>query len=221
MFPRPALALRGGLLAVGGDLEPDRLLLAYRMGIFPWYSEEDPILWWSPNPRLVLIPEELHVSRRLERVLRRGVFSVTADKAFERVIEKCASVPRPGQDGTWITRDMIAAYCRLHEMGYAHSFECWQGGELAGGLYGVSLGSAFFGESMFSLAANASKAALAALVRHAKFWNFSFIDCQIPTPNLLRLGAKEIRRAQFLGMLDAALKAPTRVGPWTGQLETY
>ncbi len=215
IFPPPVLA-EDGLLAVGGDLSEDRLLLAYRTGIFPWYSEEEPILWWSPDPRLILIPDEFHASRRLDRLVRQGVFSVTFDTAFDRVIEACGQAPRPGQDGTWITPEMREAYIGLHESGYAHSVECWQGEALAGGLYGVSLGRCFFGESMFSTMPNASKVALAALVRRLRSWSFDLIDCQVYTPHLCSLGAREIPREAFLEWLDASVQWETRRGKWTG-----
>lgn len=214
VFPPARLASREGLLAVGGDLSPPRLATAYSMGIFPWYSEGDPLLWWSPDPRLVLFPGELHVSRRLERTLRRGAFRVTLDEAFERVIRRCAAIDRPGQDGTWITNEMQAAYIRLHEMGLAHSAECWRHGELVGGLYGVSLGACFFGESMFTDVSDASKVAFATLVRQLQAWNFAVIDCQMTTSHLLRLGAREIPRGAFLRILDRALETPTRQEKW-------
>ena len=214
VFPPPQLATRRGLLAVGGDLRVERLLLAYSMGIFPWYSEGEPILWWSPDPRLILLPGEFHVSTRLARVIRQGIFTVTMDEAFDRIIEGCAAAPRPGQHGTWIVPEMIAAYCRLHQAGYAHSVECWQDGALAGGLYGVSLGECFFGESMFHRVPNASKVALAALAARLKSWGFSMIDCQLTTGHLVRLGAREISRRRFLRMLEAGLKGETRIGKW-------
>lgn len=213
-FPPPHLATEEGLLAVGGDLSEDRLLLAYRMGIFPWYSEGGPILWWSPDPRLILLPDELHVSRSLSRTMRKGTFTVTMDEAFDRVIEACASVPRRGQDGTWITTEMVAAYCGLHAAGYAHSVECWQHGRLAGGIYGISLGRCFFAESMFSRVSNASKVALAELVGYLKSRRFEFIDCQVTNPHLLSLGAREVSRDAFLGMLESGLQAETRKGKW-------
>jgi leucyl/phenylalanyl-tRNA--protein transferase len=166
-FPDPALAEPDGLLAVGGDLSPERLLVAYAQGIFPWFDDRSPILWWSPDPRLVLEPGRLHVSRSLERTVRRGTYRVAADTAFERVIRRCAERARPGQSGTWITAGMIDAYVRLHHLGFAHSFEAWQGDVLAGGLYGVSLGAAFFGESMFADGRDASKVAFAVGVRRA------------------------------------------------------
>lgn len=215
VFPPPRMATRSGLLAVGGDLRPERLLLAYRMGIFPWYSAEEPILWWSPNPRLVLFPEEFHCPRRLERTVRSKTFTVTMDTAFDDVIARCATIPRPDQDGTWITQEMQKAYSRLHTLGYAHSVETWKEGRLVGGLYGVSLGRAFFGESMFSDAPNASKVALVRLVECARKWSFTLIDCQVTTEHLQALGAREIARDEFLELLETSLEYPTRKGKWT------
>jgi leucyl/phenylalanyl-tRNA--protein transferase len=215
VFPAPHLAVREGLLAVGGDLRPKRLLLAYRSGIFPWYDEDEPILWWSPDPRMVLLPGDFHVSRRLARTLCGGEFAVTFDTAFREVIEACARAPRPGQGGTWIMPEMIEAYVRLHDLGYAHSVECRQGGKLVGGLYGVSLGRCFFGESMFHEATDASKVALAALVQRATEWEFTLIDCQVPNPHLVHLGARKMPRAEFLNLLEQSLDAPDRVGKWT------
>jgi leucyl/phenylalanyl-tRNA--protein transferase len=215
IFPPPELAEDNGLLAIGGDLSESRLLLAYSMGIFPWYSEDDPLLWWSPDPRLVLFPEELKLSRSLKQTIRKGAFSVTIDTAFEAVVRACAEMHTKKDGGTWITREMIESYARLHRSGYAHSVECWAGDELAGGLYGVSLGSAFFGESMFAKKSNASKVAFAALVRQLKAWNFSLIDCQVTTPHLISLGAREISRAEFMELLEAALGMPTLKGKWT------
>lgn len=214
VFPPPHLAIEDGLLAVGGDLSVERLLLAYRSGIFPWYSEGDPLLWWSPDPRMVLFPDELHVSRSLERVLKRREFTLTMDTAFPSVIQACAEARGPRRDGTWITREMQSAYCALHDAGYAHSVECWKDGALAGGLYGVSLGACFFGESMFSLATNASKVAFVRLVRQVAAWDFHFVDCQMHTPHLARFGAKEVARNQFLKLLRDGLNAPTRCGRW-------
>lgn len=211
-FPPPDLAEPDGLLAVGGDLSESRLLLAYSMGIFPWYSEGYPLLWWSPSPRLVLIPEELKVSRSLRQVIRKGVFTVTMDTAFEQVIGQCAEISRKREKGTWITDAMREAYIRLHRSGYAHSVESWQEGELAGGLYGISLGSAFFGESMFARKSNASKVALAALVRYLAERGCTLIDCQVTTEHLLSLGAREVPRPEFLLMLQKALAAPMRKG---------
>ena len=215
VFPPPHLAREDGLLAVGGDLSRERLLLAYRMGIFPWYGDGDPILWWSPDPRLVLLPQELHVSRRLRRVLQKGTFEVTMDTAFDQVVQACASMRYPGREGTWITPEMAAAYCKLHQSGYGHSVECRRAGRLVGGLYGLSLGKCFFGESMFSHEPNASKVALAALVQHVAAWDFSLIDCQITSGHLLTLGAREMPRTHFLRMLEQGLKADTRVGKWS------
>ena len=210
LFPPPHLAEEGGLLAVGGDLSEERLLLAYSSGIFPWYSDDEPILWWSPDPRLVLYPNELNVSGSLRKVLRKQVFRVTMDAAFPQIIAACASI----RDSTWIIDDMIRAYCRLHESGYAHSVEVWQDGELAGGLYGVSLGRCFFGESMFSRRSNASKVALYHLVEHVKALHFDLIDCQVTSDHLLRLGAREIPRRQFLAEIKQSLKSPTLKGKW-------
>ncbi len=213
-FPPPRLATPEGLLAVGGDLSRERLLLAYRMGIFPWYSDDEPILWWSPDPRLVLYPLEFRLSRSLEKVIRRGHFRVTMDQAFETVIRECATVRAGRSEGTWIVPDMIQAYCDLFCMGFAHSVETWSGELLAGGLYGVSLGSGFFGESMFTREANASKVALAALAAYLKVEGFDLIDCQVTTGHLQRMGAREIPRARYLKELKRCLQAPTRAGPW-------
>jgi len=206
IFPSPELADEDGLLAVGGDLSEERLLLAYSMGIFPWYSDGSPILWWSPDPRLVLIPGDLKVSRSLRQVLKKGIFTVTMNTAFEEVIRNCAEISREGQQGTWITGEMIDAYIRLHRAGYAHSVESWQNGELAGGLYGIALGKAFFGESMFAKKSNASKAAFVTLVENLHTLHYHFIDCQVATAHLRSLGAKEITRKKFLQMLKKALQ---------------
>lgn len=219
VFPDPEEADPDGLLAVGGDLSPQRLLTAYANGIFPWYAEGSPILWWSTNPRMVLLPDEFHIPRSLRRVLNRGVFSFTLDTAFRRVIEGCAAMPRPEQDGTWIVEEMREAYILLHELGYAHSVETWQDGELVGGAYGVSLGTGFFGESMFYLVPDASKSAFAMLVRQLKEWNFSFIDCQQTTRHLLRFGARELQRFRFMALLHEAMDMPTREGKWTFDIE--
>jgi leucyl/phenylalanyl-tRNA--protein transferase len=213
-FPDPANAEPDGLLAVGGDLSPGRLLAAYARGIFPWYDERSPILWWSPDPRLVLFPPELHVSRSLERTLRRGTFRVTADAAFERVIRRCAAKARPGQRGTWITAEMVDAYVALHRLGFAHSFEAWEGERLAGGLYGVSLGAAFFGESMFADAPDASKVAFARGVEWLAGRGVSIVDCQVRTEHLVSLGAREIARDAFLARVAQAIEAPTVRGRW-------
>jgi leucyl/phenylalanyl-tRNA--protein transferase len=218
VFPDPARAEPDGLLAVGGDLSPERLLTAYAQGIFPWYSDPNPILWWSPDPRLVLEPAALHVPRSLRKAIRAGRFRVTADQAFARVIARCAGRERPGQDGTWITDEMREAYVELHGLGFAHSFEAWEEGELAGGLYGVSLGAAFFGESMFADRPDASKVAFVRSVEWLAARGVSLIDCQVRTEHLVRFGARELSRATFLRRLRAALRAPTHRGRWT--LET-
>ena len=215
VFPPPQLADKTGLLAVGGDLCGERLLLAYGLGIFPWYSEDEPIFWWSPDPRLVLYPDEIKVSKSLGKVIKKGVFGVTFDAAFEQVINLCASAGRRENEGTWIVRDMIDAYCRLHENGYAHSVEAWKDGILAGGLYGVSLGRCFFGESMFTLESNASKVAFARLVEYLKEYSFDLIDCQVSTGHLKRFGAREIPRSLFLKQLKKSLELPTLKGKWS------
>jgi leucyl/phenylalanyl-tRNA--protein transferase len=215
VFPEPRLAEPDGLLAMGGDLAPERLLRAYTSGIFPWYSEGSPILWWSPDPRLVLLPGWLHVPRSLARTARRGRFAVRADTAFARVIRRCADKARPGQEGTWITGEMAAAYERLHHLGFAHSFEAWEGGELVGGLYGVSLGGAFFGESMFADRPEASKVAFVQAVGWLASRGIGLIDCQVRTEHLARFGAREIPRDDFLARLAVALEEqPTLRGRW-------
>ncbi len=215
IFPPPELAEDNGLLAVEGDLSESRLLLAYSMGIFPWYSEDDPILWWSPDPRLVLFPGELKVSRSLKQTIKKQGFSVTLDTAFEDVIINCASVHRKDDGGTWITDDMMEAYIRLYRSGFAHSVEVWFDKKLVGGLYGVSLGSAFFGESMFTKKNNASKVAFVTLFNQLVSWKFSLIDCQLTTPHLISLGAREIPRIEFLELLKSALLKSTKKGKWT------
>ena len=217
-FPPPDYADPDGLLAVGGDLSPERLLLAYSMGIFPWYGEETPILWWSPHPRLVLFPDELKVSRSLQRVIRKGTFQMTMDSAFPDVIAECAQVRARNREGTWIVPEMSAAYCGLHELGYAHSVETWHQGELVGGLYGVALGHVFYGESMFTKRSDASKVALAHLVHLLRGWHFEMIDCQLTTRHLLSLGAREIPRREFLRLLATAVKAPHQAGSWAHRL---
>jgi leucyl/phenylalanyl-tRNA--protein transferase len=217
VFPSPRLAGEDGLLAVGGDLGEERLLRAYSLGIFPWYGEDQPILWWSPDPRLILVPDELRISRSLRKTINRGIFDVTYDTAFEEVIAKCAEVHRRNAGSTWITAEMRAAYTCLHRSGFAHSVEVRYEGELAGGLYGVALGGAFFAESMFHLKSNASKTALVTLVRKLAAWNFSLIDCQVTTQHLMSLGAREVPRSEFLAMLENALEQPTRRGIWTAK----
>lgn len=210
LFPPPNLAREDGLLAVGGDLSPQRLLAAYRLGIFPWFSEEDPILWWSPSPRLVLFPEELHLSRRLQRKLRTHPFQITFDRNFPEIIEACATTPRAVGPGTWIDRRMITAYTELFRLGFAHSVECWQDGRLAGGLYGVALGAVFFGESMFSLVPDSSKAALVALVGRLHERGYRLLDCQVPTNHLQRMGAREIDGEDFFDLLQTWGSLPAR-----------
>lgn len=215
IFPDPSLADEDGLLAVGGDLSPQRLLMAYGRGIFPWYSENAPILWWSPEPRLILEPSRVHVPKRLERILRQGVFRFTLDTAFERVIAGCAQTPRRGACGTWIVPEMLAAYCRLHELGFAHSIEVWSGGTLVGGLYGVALGGAFFGESMFYIEPDASKAGFVTLIRALDRAGFILFDCQQTTAHMLRFGGFEVPRDEFLSRLEQALELPSPRGPWS------
>ena len=214
-FPPPDEAEPNGLLAVGGDLSPGRLLLAYSMGIFPWYEENGPILWHAPNPRMVLLPSQLRVSRSLRKVLRRELYAVRADTAFDRVIRACARAPRRGEAGTWITAEMIEAYERLFELGYAHSAEAWRDGELVGGLYGVSLGGCFFGESMFALSSDASKAAFVTLAQQLERWEFDLIDCQMHTQHLARFGAGERPRERFVAALERSLTRETRRGRWS------
>ena len=202
-FPSPELALDhpDGLLAIGGDLSPERLLLAYRHGIFPWYSDGQPLLWWSPNPRSVLFPQQLKISRSLHKRIRRGDFEVRFDHAFDDVIEAC-STPRADQVGTWITQEMKVAYRHIHTLGHAHSAESWRDGQLVGGLYGVVIGRVFFGESMFARVSDASKVAFVHLVEQIKSWGFGLIDCQISTAHLASLGAINISRHHFLELLD-------------------
>ena len=212
-FPPPELA-EDGLLAVGGDLRPERLLTAYAQGIFPWYEEGLPILWHSPDPRMVLLAEELHVPKSLAKTMRRRPYQITLDAAFRDVIEACASTRRPGQEGTWITREMRAAYQVLHHLGYAHSVEAWRGDELVGGLYGVSLGAAFFGESMFARAKDASKIAFVTLVRDMAARGITLVDCQVHTEHLARFGAVEWPRKRYLRTLATAVRQPTRKGRW-------
>ncbi len=212
-FPPAERAGREGLLAVGGDLSPRRLLRAYGRGIFPWYEEGQPILWWSPAPRFVLFPREFHCGATLKRVLRRGDFTFTFDRDFAAVIRACA-LPRPGQPGTWITPEMRGAYTELHRLGYAHSLEAWSGGGLAGGLYGVSLGRCFFAESMFHFGNNASKAVLAVLAGTLAKSGFLVIDCQVPTPHLAAWGARSIPRRRYLEIVRQGLRFGTQRGSW-------
>lgn len=202
-----------GILAIGGDLLPGRLLEAYRQGIFPWYSEGDPIIWWSPNPRFVLFLDELKVSRSMKKVLRQGVFRTTYDRNFREVVTACQKSRRK-QKGTWITDDMLEAYCDLHALGYAHCAEAWYGEKLVGGIYGVSIGRCFFGESMFSRMSNASKAALINLVYKLKGLKFEFMDCQVYTAHLESLGGRYISRGEFIDLLKAGLRHETLRGNW-------
>lgn len=214
VFPPPEAAEPSGLIAAGGDLAAERLILAYSLGIFPWPHEGLPLLWFSPDPRWVIVPTELHVPRRLIRSLRAGRFEVRLDSAFDRVIRACAEAERPGQGGTWISPEMVSAYERLHELGFAHSAEAWRDGELVGGLYGVSLGACFYGESMFTRAPDASKTALVTLVRQLDAWGFTLFDCQTHTPHVERLGAQPWARPRFLAALASAQESPTRRGRW-------
>ena len=214
IFPPPDYADQSGLIAIGGDLSSERLLAAYRAGIFPWYSDDQPILWWSPDPRLVLDIDDFKLRRSLRKTIKKGVFKITFDRVFEEVIAACAATEREGQNGTWITGEMQEAYIEMHGLGYAHSVETWFDGQLVGGLYGISLGKAFFGESMFHHKSDASKIALATLVSTLKSWDYQFIDAQMTTDHMVGLGAKEIPRRIFLKRLKAALNHPTRRGKW-------
>lgn len=201
-FPNVNQANRDGILAIGGDLSPKRLQLAYKSGIFPWFEVGDPILWWSPNPRMVLFLEELKISKSMRNVLNKGEFSVTFNQNFRDVISYCQKVKRDGQNGTWITNDMIEAYCKLNDLGIAKSVEVWQDDILVGGLYGVDLGHIFCGESMFSLVSNASKVAFITLVNHLKNENYKLLDCQVYNPHLESLGCREIPREEFMRILQ-------------------
>ncbi|TNF44340.1 MAG: leucyl/phenylalanyl-tRNA--protein transferase [Epsilonproteobacteria bacterium] len=213
-FPDPRFATDEGLLAYGGDLSSDRLLSGYKKGIFPWYSEGDPVLWWSPNPRLLLYPNHFKLRKSFRRVLRSGKFSVTFDRRFSDVIKYCATVPREGQNSTWILPAMQEAYMRLHEEGFAHSVEVYKEGELVGGLYGIAYGKAFFGESMFSLVADASKVAFKALSDVLGSRGYDFIDCQMKTDHMIGLGAEVIERDVFLDALEKAIEKPGDIGSW-------
>ena len=218
-FPPPHHADPSGLLAVGGDFRPERMLLAYASGIFPWSEYSGQPLWYSPDPRLVLTPDTLHVRRSLAKIMRRGDYEVRLDTAFDEVIAGCAAAPRPGQDGTWISRRYRVSMSALHQAGWAHSAEAWQEGRLVGGLYGLSIGRAFFGESMFAAAPNASKVAFATLVRQLGEWGIDLVDCQVETPHLRSFGADEWPRARFLHALGERVAAPSRLGPWTLTVE--
>lgn len=214
-FPPVARALDApnGLLAAGGDLSAERLLEAYRSGIFPWFSPGDPILWWSPDPRMVLFPQEFKLSASLKKTLKRACFKVTADQAFEQVVRACAA-PRAGASGTWIVEEMIAAYCELHRLGHAHSVEVWMENELVGGLYGVAIGKMFYGESMFSKRTDGSKIAFAHMARQLERWGFGMIDCQMYTPHLASLGAREISRAEFISRLQILTEICDKKTEW-------
>lgn len=215
VFPDPSLADPSGLLGVGGDLSPERLILAYRSGIFPWYSRGQPILWWSPDPRTVLETGSLKVARSLAKRIRQRRYEIALDTAFDEVVERCAGVERPNQPGTWITREMKAAYGRLHALGLAHSVEARLDGVLVGGLYGVAVGSLFSGESMFAVAPDASKVAFVHLVRQLQRWGFPLIDSQVHTDHLERFGAVEIPRAEYLDRIGALVDQPGRPGRWS------
>jgi leucyl/phenylalanyl-tRNA--protein transferase len=221
-FPPVERALRepNGLLAAGGDLSPERLLTAYAHGIFPWFGDDDPLLWWSPDPRMVLFVDELRVARSLRRVIRAGRFTVTFDRAFGDVIAGCGQ-PRGEDGGTWITRDMREAYMELARRDRAHSVEAWADGRLVGGLYGVAIGRMFFGESMFSRESNASKVALVTLVRQLERWGFSLVDCQMSTGHLASLGARDIPRATFVSRVRELVAAPPVTGPWVVDPDLY
>ena len=217
-FPPVHSALKDpdGLLAWGGDLDPERLIQAYLRGIFPWYSQGQPILWWSPSKRCVIVPDQLHVSRRLARTIRKKDFRITADLAFADVVSACAA-PGPQRTSTWITSEIASAYMQLHVLGLGHSIEIWRGDHLVGGIYGLSMGGMFFGESMFSAGRDGSKLALVALCRAMQRWSFDLLDCQIPNPHLLSLGAVSVPREQFLKQLQFSLEKETRTGSWTNE----
>lgn len=213
-FPHPQYASPEGLLAIGGDLSPERILFAYEHGIFPWFNEEDPILWWSPDPRLILVPSEIKISKSMKRILQKGAFKNTFDQDFEAVIKNCSAVARKEQYGTWLSSDMQAAYLKLHQLGFAHSVETWLDGELVGGLYGLSMGKCFFGESMFAKTSNASKAALIYLAQSIQKFDFKLIDCQTETSHLTSMGAKLIEREKFMKILEKNKEQKTILGSW-------
>lgn len=215
IFPPVDSSEPDGLLAFGGDLSPERLLTAYSSGIFPWYNPDDPILWWSPNPRPVFVDAKMKISKSLHQIINRKTYSVSFDKAFESVLMYCSSVPRVGQDGTWLTDEMKKAYIKLHQLGYCHSVETWLDGKLVGGLYGVAIGKAFVGESMFHLADNASKVAFFHLSELLMKWNFHFIDGQVSTPHLLSLGAVETPRNEYISQLNEAVRFESKNFLWS------
>lgn len=202
-FPHPSLAEEDGLLAVDGDLSPERLILAYRNGIFPWFSEDEPILWWSPNPRFILYPKDIKVSHSMKKLLKKNTYKISFDTCFRDVISNCSNLRK--ESGTWITNDMIEAYCKLHELGYAHSVEAWYEGKLVGGLYGISIGKCFFGESMFSTMSNASKAAFITLCKKLEEKDYIMVDCQVYTEHLESLGAVNISREKFLELVEEGI----------------
>lgn len=214
IFPPPEMAEPNGLLAVGGDLSAKRLLAAYSQGIFPWFNEGDPLLWWSPAPRLILLPHEFHLSKRLARTIKKQNFTITTDTAFSSVIKNCALFRGKDREETWITDEMLEAYCHMHQLGYAHSIECRHKGKLVGGLYGIALDRVFFGESMFSKEKDASKIALHYLVTNAAKLNIKLIDCQVRTEHLVRLGAKEISRNKFQEMLQQLIHTKKPQNKW-------
>jgi leucyl/phenylalanyl-tRNA--protein transferase len=213
VFPHPEMADENGILAIGGDLDPERVLTAYRFGIFPWYDEDDPITWWSPDPRAVVIPGEVKVSKSMRPYLRK--YELKIDTSFEEVISFCKEIQRNDEFGTWITGEMMKTYIELHHLGYAHSFETWYDGKLIGGLYGLSLGKCFFGESMFSLKSNASKFAFIKLSQLLKQWEFLLIDCQVPNDHLTSMGCTKISRTKYLDFMRQNLRYITKNGRWT------
>jgi leucyl/phenylalanyl-tRNA--protein transferase len=213
-FPDPKDAIDEGLLAWGGDLSVDRLLNAYKSGIFPWYSKDDPIMWWSPNPRLILYLNDFKVSKSLQKKIDKNIFEVKFDNNFDAVVDNCSKIYRKDQEGTWIVSDIKKAYAKLNTLGYAHSVEAYMDGELVGGLYGVSIGKAFFGESMFAKKSDASKVAFYHLIKKIKEWDFDFIDCQVPTDHLKSLGAIEIDREVFLDLLKKSLQKESHIYSW-------
>lgn len=217
-FPPPQAASPEGIVAVGAHPDPELLRVAYQQGIFPWPHRGLPLLWFSPDPRFVLVPQRAHLGRSLRKAMKRDLYRVTADTVFSSVMDGCSKAPRPGQSGTWITREMRDGYTALHEEGVAHSIEAWEGDVLVGGLYGVSFGSVFYGESMFARAPDASKVAFATLLGNLVHWGFTLVDCQTYTDHLSRFGAEEWPREEFLSALEQALLAPTREGPWRFEL---
>jgi leucyl/phenylalanyl-tRNA---protein transferase len=218
VFPPVHLA-EDGVLAVGGDLRPERVLLAYSKGIFPWYSENLPILWHAPDPRMMMTTRDLQVNRSLRKVIRRAPYQLKMDTAFDAVLRGCAATPRPGQKGTWLVADMVEAYHKLHELGFAHSIEAWLDDKLVGGLYGVSIGGAFFGESMFAHAPDASKVAFVAATRQLDLWRIGLIDCQVHTEHLHRFGAYEVPRLRYMEMLATVISLPTKRGKWSFEMD--